>query len=208
MNTLGILYGRLKGLRRRQRGITGLETAIVLIAFVVVASVFAFAVLSTGLLSSQTAKETVTGGLGETATILAIKGSVVGRAPGATVLERIVIPIGTAPGTTQTVDLTTSTLQVTYIDADDVANIAWNGAADQAGAFLGWELDWLQSTGDLLDSTEQIQLIVNINDGGTLITTQPGASAVFTLQIKPATGKVLEITRTLPTEMTAVVNLD
>ncbi|MCI0880381.1 MAG: flagellin, partial [Chloroflexi bacterium] len=40
-----------KSLMRDQRGITGLETAIVLIAFVVVASVFAFAVLSTGLLS-------------------------------------------------------------------------------------------------------------------------------------------------------------
>ena len=41
-----------KSFMRDQRGITGLETAIVLIAFVVVASVFAFAVLSTGLLSS------------------------------------------------------------------------------------------------------------------------------------------------------------
>ena len=49
-----------------QRGITGLETAIVLIAFVVVASVFAFAVLSTGLLSSEKSKETVLGGLEET----------------------------------------------------------------------------------------------------------------------------------------------
>jgi flagellin-like protein len=34
-------------LHKNQQGITGLETAIVLIAFVVVASVFAFAVLST-----------------------------------------------------------------------------------------------------------------------------------------------------------------
>ncbi len=44
-------------LHDNQRGITGLETAIVLIAFVVVASVFAFAVLSTGLLSSEKSKE-------------------------------------------------------------------------------------------------------------------------------------------------------
>ena len=40
--------GKVTGLHANQRGITGLETAIVLIAFVVVASVFAFAVLSTG----------------------------------------------------------------------------------------------------------------------------------------------------------------
>jgi flagellin FlaB len=37
---------------RDERGITGLETAIILIAFVVVAAVFSFVVLSTGLLSS------------------------------------------------------------------------------------------------------------------------------------------------------------
>jgi len=36
-----------------QRGITGLETAVILIAFVVVASIFAFTVLSTGLFSSE-----------------------------------------------------------------------------------------------------------------------------------------------------------
>ena len=42
----------LSDFKADQKGITGLETAIVLIAFVVVASVFAFAVLSTGLTSS------------------------------------------------------------------------------------------------------------------------------------------------------------
>ena len=40
-----------------------LETAIVLIAFVVVASVFAFAVLTTGVLSSGKSKEAVIGAL-------------------------------------------------------------------------------------------------------------------------------------------------
>ena len=39
-------------LDRDQRGVTGLETAIILIAFVVVASVFAFTVLSTGIFSA------------------------------------------------------------------------------------------------------------------------------------------------------------
>ncbi|MCH8830689.1 MAG: DUF3387 domain-containing protein, partial [Planctomycetes bacterium] len=54
------------------------ETAFVLIAFVVVASVFAFAVLSTGLLSSEKSKETVLGGLEETSSTLSVRGSVVG----------------------------------------------------------------------------------------------------------------------------------
>jgi len=45
----------LKG-SRSQKGITGLETAIILIAFVVVASVFAFTIFSAGVSSSEANK--------------------------------------------------------------------------------------------------------------------------------------------------------
>ncbi|MDA1258938.1 MAG: hypothetical protein O3C10_14020 [Chloroflexi bacterium] len=60
-----------------QRGITGLETAIILIAFVVVASVFAFTVLSTGIFSSERSKETVFAGLDEVRSSLEPRGSVI-----------------------------------------------------------------------------------------------------------------------------------
>ena len=66
--------GEIAGFRRYQRGITGLETAIVLIAFVVVSSVFAFAALSTGLFSSDKSKKTIHAGLGETRGTLEVKG--------------------------------------------------------------------------------------------------------------------------------------
>ena len=59
---------------RQEHGITGLETAIVLIAFVVVSSVFAFAALSTGLFSSDKSKETIHAGLEETRGTLEVKG--------------------------------------------------------------------------------------------------------------------------------------
>ena len=58
------------------RGITGLETAIVLIAFVVVSSVFAFAALSTGLFSSDKSKETIRAGLTEASGTLEVRGSI------------------------------------------------------------------------------------------------------------------------------------
>ena len=60
---------------RNQKGITGLETAIVLIAFVVVASVFAFTILSAGVFSSEANKQTIHAGLRETRTRLAQQGS-------------------------------------------------------------------------------------------------------------------------------------
>ena len=52
-------------LAQDQSGVTGLETAIILIAFVVVASVFAFTVLSTGIFSAEQGRETVFAGLQE-----------------------------------------------------------------------------------------------------------------------------------------------
>ena len=60
---------------RSQKGITGLETAIVLIAFVVVASVFAFTIISAGVFSSEANKPTTHAGLKETRTGLRQAGS-------------------------------------------------------------------------------------------------------------------------------------
>ena len=65
------------GLPRSERGITGLETAIILIAFVVVASVFAFTVLSTGIFASERSKETIFAGLSEAKSSLEPRGSVI-----------------------------------------------------------------------------------------------------------------------------------
>ena len=64
-------------LAKNQKGVTGLETAIILIAFVVVASVFAFTVLSTGIFSSERGKETVFAGLREARGTIEPKGGVI-----------------------------------------------------------------------------------------------------------------------------------
>ncbi len=61
--------------RRGQRGITGLETAIILIAFVVVASVFAFTILSSGVFAAERAKESIHAGLRDTRSSITPKGT-------------------------------------------------------------------------------------------------------------------------------------
>jgi flagellin FlaB len=65
------------GVTKSEKGITGLETAIILIAFVVVASVFAFTVLSTGIFASERSKETVFSGLEEAKSSIEPRGSVI-----------------------------------------------------------------------------------------------------------------------------------
>jgi len=75
-----------KSLRRAirdQRGMTGLETAIILIAFVTVAAVFGYAVLSAGIFSAEKGKETVYAGLEQAKSSMELKGSVIAYgAPG------------------------------------------------------------------------------------------------------------------------------
>lgn len=62
---------------RDEKGITGLETAIILIAFIVVASVFAYTVLSAGLFSAQKTEEVIRTGINETESTIEIDGNVV-----------------------------------------------------------------------------------------------------------------------------------
>ena len=71
------MLNRGNGTVNARRGITGLETAIILIAFVVVASVFAFTILSTGVFSAERSKDTIYAGLQSARASLEPRGSVV-----------------------------------------------------------------------------------------------------------------------------------
>ena len=107
-----------KLLWRDQRGITGLETAIVLIAFVVVSSVFAFAALSTGLFSSDKAKETIHAGLSETRGSMELKGSLIITASTtgtSGVVSDIAFQVANAAGG-QSIDLTPGKTIIKYTD--------------------------------------------------------------------------------------------
>ena len=70
----------IKRIGAEEAGITALETAIILIAFVVVASVFAFTMLSAGTFSTERGKETIYAGLNEVQSSMEVKGGVIATA--------------------------------------------------------------------------------------------------------------------------------
>ena len=102
-------------MERSDRGITGLETAIILIAFVVVASVFAFTILSVGIFASEKSKQTALAGVNETQSTLRPTGGVVAltdSVSGTSTVTRLKFTVGLnsgassidlAPAWTQTV---------------------------------------------------------------------------------------------------------
>ncbi|AJW70511.1 archaellin/type IV pilin N-terminal domain-containing protein [Nitrosopumilus adriaticus] len=65
-----------KGTRHSHRGVIGVESAIVMIAFVIVAAALAFVVLNMGFTTSQKAKTTIISGLGESSSSMQVAGKV------------------------------------------------------------------------------------------------------------------------------------
>lgn len=153
-----------------ERGITGLETAIILIAFVVVASVFAFTVLSTGIFASERSKETVFAGLQETKSTLEPRGVTVAyrakRGGTDTVYKVSFIVSNAVDG--EPVDLTppyTADGSATDPDISSGAEyktvIAYNDP-NQFMADVPWSVNWLGTdNGDnLLEVGEKVEISV------------------------------------------------
>jgi len=86
-----------KGHRHNHRGVIGIESAIVLIAFVIVAAALAFVVLNMGFATSQKAKTSIVATLAEAGSSLEIQGKVFAWQTGGEVLA-LGIPIKIASG--------------------------------------------------------------------------------------------------------------
>jgi flagellin FlaB len=197
-----MLKGLNKILRRDERGITGLETAIILIAFVVVASVFAYTVLSAGIFSSQKGQEAVYSGLEEARASMSVKGSMFAYGSGGNVTSVSFCLVNTMKG--QAVDLTASggngtTNNVTIMgftdSAQHVADVAFSTV------FVG------DNNGDsLLENEEQVIITVDFTDSDAPVTGL-GVYDSFVIEVKPVTGAALVLERTLPGRIDAVMDL-
>ena len=187
-----------------QRGITGLETAIVLIAFVVVASVFAFAVLSTGLLSSEKSKEVVLGGLAETSATLTLRGSVIAdsKASSNLYVNTIKFTLTSAAQAAEAVDLSTAGTVVTYLDEDHAINCD-NPVVAGSGK-CSWGTSWIIGSGNLVDPNEQVDMTVTLTD---LTPNGLDKSKEFTIQVRPSRGAVIVVNRTMPAELKDIMDL-
>ena len=199
--------GKATGLHANQRGITGLETAISLIAFVVVASVFAFAVLSTGLLSSEKSKETVLGGLEETSSTISVRGSVIGDSNSVkTAIDTVKFTLSSAAQASDAVDLSTTGVVVTYLDNNQAINCensqSFNGDVDTPEC--SWSTSWIIVSGDLVDPGEQVDMTVTLTNLSPLLP----KSREFTIQVKPNKGAVVIVNRTTPPELKAIMELN
>jgi len=199
----------------KKKGIVGIEAAIVLIAFVIVAAALAFVVINMGMFTTQKSKEVMQQGLNEATTALEVDGMVLGYVSTGPNVSYIYIPLKVSPGQLA-VDFEDTKIDV-VIKLPGGAFSKINSGNDP-GSFTGTvNLTYLQSefVGPL--STPEAKIFIIQGDGDTvlevgekfmIVIALPNNLALlqyqqFTVEIKPLQGAPLVIERTIPPTLTA-----
>ncbi|HWO73210.1 MAG TPA: archaellin/type IV pilin N-terminal domain-containing protein [Dehalococcoidia bacterium] len=189
----------VRAVRAGEEGITGLETAIILIAFVVVATVFAFIVLTTGIFSAERGKETVFAGLQKARGTMEVRGGVIATATPPNV-ETIQFAVATTAGGDPVPLDPAATSQRTVIAYRD-ATINDNDVPYTVTVIVG-DADNLLEPGELFVITVAISDI----DGGSGPPTIT-ANSRWTLELQTPVGAVIDLTRSMPGEIATVMQL-
>jgi archaeal flagellin FlaB len=189
----------MKRLGVEEAGITALETAIILIAFVVVASVFAFTMLSAGTFSTERGKEAIYAGLTEVQSSIEVKGGV--------------IALASTEGASETVDSLVFTIAnvlsgepVDLVTGDNAVVVFEYRDATQRLPLANdsWSVNWLgnHNQNELLEVGELAEINVTLPT-----TTSLGINTTFVLEMKPPSGAILNLQRTTPAYMNVVNDL-
>jgi flagellin FlaB len=193
----------MKSFRNNDDAFTGLEAAIVLIAFVVVAAVFSYVVLGAGFFTTQKSQEVVHTGVAQASSTLEIVGNVYGVGfPGSTTTSGSVVyvnfTVALAPGGTP-VDF--EKMAITFSNStqlEPIVHIAtWTGEPTTGH----WAITAVQNdrgtNNNLLEGGEQFSISL-MPTGGLPKNDQ------FNVEIKPSIGASLDIKRTVPAALNTV----
>ncbi len=182
----------LSKLHRGQRGMTGLETAIILIAFVTVASVLAYSVLSAGIFSAERGKETVYKGLEQAQSTMEIAGSVLGLSAGQSELETVQFNVQMS-------------IPNAKVDTNSVVVNYWDDEVHAEGVTATLVLatgSTERGSVSMLEQDEQFTVTVTIPGTATVDTYDE-----FNIQLIPPTGASLTINRTMPGVVETVMDM-
>jgi len=180
---------------RNEEGFTGLEAAIVLIAFVVVAAVFSYVMLGAGFFATGEAQRTVHTGVGQATSNLEVSGPVVVKAATVDSLGEISfflqLAAGGAPVDMEKVTFTVST-------AEKMKTFTYGVVSSK------WYVDGVEQTAsstppknNMLDKFEMVKITISTG----LPTISPNDR--FTVEVKPDIGAALPISRTAPADFQA-----
>jgi flagellin FlaB len=197
----------LRKLLKAKKGIVGIEAAIVLIAFVVIAAALSYVVINMGFFATQKTKDTIGSGVDEATSALQLDGSVIAKTgSGATNLSYIIVPVKLSVGKSM-VDLGNNTVVVSiYLPDATLLNIYngtsaatdWTSLMNDVGEDQA-KFAIFNGDGDtVLESTEKAFLAVHLGSGNEVAEYQ-----TIKVEVKTGRGASLTVVRTAPGGMTA-----
>ena len=190
----------------KEEGFTGLEAAIVLIAFVVVAAVFSYVVLGAGFFTTQKSQEVIYTSVDQASSSVEILGDVYGinETADPAYIDYVRFTVGLTAGGSP-VDFSQTT--ITYADATNISKLERNNSVVAAGTPAAgmWGVVMAKNadagtTDLLLENQEQFVIVANPID--TI-----SANQKFTLDLRPAVGTSYTITRSAPARIQNVNTL-
>ncbi|BAA80910.1 flagellin homolog [Aeropyrum pernix K1] len=193
---------------RRRRGIVGIEAAIVLIAFVIVAAALAFVALNMGLFTTQKSKEVMQRGLEEATSALEVDGSVIANVTSGSV-DAIAIPIKVSPGR-EGVDMSVDKTTVRVMLPSKFYENAYCGVFD--GSSLS-DSKLSTITSSIACTTGWAYLVIFNGDGdnvlelgekGLLVLELPtplNSYEEFKVEVRPVQGAALTVERIVPASL-------
>jgi flagellin FlaB len=194
--------------KHKDEGFTGLEAAIVLIAFVVVAAVFSYVVLGAGFFTTQKAQQTVYSAVGQASSTLEVMGNVYGTGSGSgsatDTVQFINFSVGLAPGGTPVdfskvvIVFSNSTVSETLINGTSTT-VPFEPVSNGWG-IPNYHNSPAGSNSLLLQPNEQFDISCDV--GGI------PANSQFTIEVRPAVGAAFSIVKTIPAGVYAVNNLN
>ena len=178
---------------RDDRAFTGLEAAIIFIAFVVVASVFAYIVLGMGMITAQKNQEVMHAALEEAGSALRPGYVVIARLNSSSVLDTVEYDLETATDLaavdmgSMTYTIATKETLVTFSPGDTRVTENWRYQKD---------------AGDFLEAGEVVTVNLKVDSAGI----RPGDT--FTIEMTAAGGATASLTRTIPTGIETNVHFE
>jgi flagellin FlaB len=196
----------LRKLLKAKKGSVGIEAAIVVIAFVVIAAAVSYVVINMGFFATQKTKETIASGMQEATSALQLDGSVTARTGTGANVTYLLVPVKLSVGKSQ-VDLGNNTVVTSvYLPTATLLNV-YNGTSTAT--------DWTTLMSDVgedeakfaifngdgdtvLESTEKAFLAIHLSNGNALVEYD-----AIKVEVKTGRGAALTVVRTAPGGMTA-----
>lgn len=195
---------------KNEKGFTGLEAAIVLIAFVVVAAVFSYVMLGAGFYTTQKSKKVVDTGVKQASSSLTLDGQYIylnctSDAGGETGSEGKVGEVyfyvtQTAGGSP--VDLNKTSIAITT--SEGFRQLFYDESCSGSGC--PWWYEATVGDGDnVVEPNEKYKIVINVTNAqwtsnGGIGDLNPNEE--ITIEVRPPIGAPLTITKTLPPSFT------